>query len=165
MKKCTLFFLLVGITAFSMAQDPHFLQKTGNINHFNPALIGAQSDFGVQANYNSQWPTLPLNPITSSLLTNYNLKNGLGFGLEVKSESVGSARSDALKANINHAFSKNGFELRSGLNIGVLQNSIDVTKLNFRDPNDPILNDIKKHNPKRGVSLDIGAAAYYKGFC
>ncbi|MFT4995951.1 MAG: type IX secretion system PorP/SprF family membrane protein [Flavobacteriales bacterium] len=164
MKKCTLFFILVGITAFSMAQDPLFTQKTGNINHFNPALVGAQSDFGVQANYNNQWPTLPLNPITSSLLTNYNLKNGLGFGLEVKSESVGSTRSDALKANINHAFSKNGFELRSGLNIGVLQNSIDVTKLNFRDPNDPILNEIKKHNPKRGVSLDIGAAAYYKGF-
>jgi hypothetical protein len=46
----------------------------------------------------------------------------------------------------------------------VLQNSIDVTKLNFRDPNDPILNEIKKHNPTRGVSLDIGAAAYYKGF-
>jgi type IX secretion system PorP/SprF family membrane protein len=98
------------------------------------------------------------------LLTNYNLKSGLGFGLEVKSESVGSTRSDALKANINHACSKNGFELRSGVNIGVLQNSIDVTKLNFRDPNDPILNEIKKHNPKRGVSLDIGAAAYYKGF-
>jgi type IX secretion system PorP/SprF family membrane protein len=164
MKSILCFFILLPLAFSSSAQDVTFTQKTGNINHFNPALVGAQSDFGVQANYNNQWPPLQSNPITYSLLTNYNLKSGLGFGLEVKSESVGSTRSDALKANINHACSKNGFELRSGVNIGVLQNSIDVTKLNFRDPNDPILNEIKKHNPKRGVSLDIGAAAYYKGF-
>jgi type IX secretion system PorP/SprF family membrane protein len=164
MKSLLTLIVVVGVSFSSSAQDVTFTQKTGNINHFNPALVGAQSDFGVQANYNNQWPTLQDNPITYSLLTNYNLKSGLGFGLEVKSESVGSTRSDALKANINHACSKNGFELRSGVNIGVLQNSIDVTKLNFRDPNDPILNEIKKHNPKRGVSLDIGAAAYYKGF-
>jgi type IX secretion system PorP/SprF family membrane protein len=164
MKNILCFFILLPLAFSSSAQDVTFTQKTGNINHFNPALVGAQSDFGVQLNYRNQMPTLQGNPITYSLLTNYNLKSGLGFGLEVKSESVGSTRSDALKANINHAFSKNGFELRSGLNIGVLQNSIDVTKLNFRDPNDPILNEIKKHNPKRGVSLDIGAAAYYKGF-
>jgi type IX secretion system PorP/SprF family membrane protein len=164
MKSILFIFILVLVVLKSQAQNPHFTQKTGNINHFNPALVGAQNDFGVQANYNNQWPTLQGNTITYSFLTNYNLKSGLGFGLEVKSESVGSTRSDALKANINHAFSKNGFELRSGVNIGVLQNSIDVTKLNFRDPNDPILNEIKKHNPTRGVSLDIGAAAYYKGF-
>jgi type IX secretion system PorP/SprF family membrane protein len=164
MKSILFIFILVLVVLKSQAQNPHFTQKTGNINHFNPALVGAQSDFGVQLNYRNQMPTLQGNPITYSLLTNYNLKSGLGFGSEVKSESVGSTRSDALKANINHAFSKNGFELRSGVNIGVLQNSIDVTKLNFRDPNDPILNEIKKHNPTRGVSLDIGAAAYYKGF-
>jgi type IX secretion system PorP/SprF family membrane protein len=164
MKKCALLLILVGLTAFSMAQDPLFTQKTGNINHFNPALVGAQSDFGVQLNYRNQWPTLPLNPITSSLLTNYNLKNGLGFGLEVKSESVGSTRSDALKANISHAFSKNSFEIKTGANIGILQNSIDVTKLNFRDPNDPILNEIKEHSPTKRVSIDIGVASYYKGF-
>ena len=164
MKSILFIFILVLVVLKSQAQNPHFTQKTGNINHFNPALVGAQSDFGVQLNYRKQMPTLQGNPITYSLLTNYNLKSGLGFGLEVKSESVGSTRSDALKANINHAFSKNRFELRSGVNIGVLQNSIDVTKLNFRDPNDPILNEIKKHNPKRGVSIDMGVASYYKGF-
>ena len=101
MKKCTLFFILVGLTAFSMAQDPLFTQKTGNINHFNPALVGAQSDFGVQLNYRNQWPTLPLNPITSSLLTNYNLQNGLGFGLELKNDRVGPLTTSNVKANIN----------------------------------------------------------------
>ncbi len=164
MKKYTFLLILVGLATFSMAQDPLFTQKTGNINHFNPALVGAQSDFGVQLNYRNPWPTLPINLVTYSLLTNYNLKNGLGFGLEVKSDIVGSTRSDALKANINHAFSKNGFEIKTGANIGILQNSIDVTKLNFRGPNDPILNEINEHSPKRGVSIDIGAASYYKGF-
>ncbi|HAV26040.1 MAG TPA: hypothetical protein DCX01_07665 [Bacteroidetes bacterium] len=170
MKKCTLFFLLVGITAFSMAQDPHFTQKTGNINHFNPALVGAQSDFGVQLNYRNQWPTLPLNPITSSLLTNYNLKNGLGFGLEVKSESVGSTRSDALKANINYRHKFGAVETRYGLNVGYGEKHMDYEGLRFEDqispdsgftnPNaEPFENKSTKY-----ATLDIGAAAYYKGF-
>lgn len=164
MKNILFLFFLVLVVLESQAQDPNFTQKTGNINHFNPALVGTQSDFGVQLNYRNQWYPFEGGLTTASFLTNYYLKSGLGFGLEVKSESVGSTRSDALKANINHSFSKNGFEIKTGANIGILQNSIDVTKLNFRDPNDPILNEIKKHNPKRGVSIDLGVASYYKGF-
>lgn len=164
MKNILFLFFLVLVVLESQAQDPNFTQKTGNINHFNPALVGTQSDFGVQLNYRNQWYPFEGGLTTASFLTNYYLKSGLGFGLEVKSESVGSTRSDALKANINHSFSKNGFEIKTGANIGILQNSIDVTKLNFRDPNDPILNEIKEHNPKRGVSIDLGVASYYKGF-
>lgn len=164
MKNILFLFVLVLVVLESQAQDPNFTQKTGNINHFNPALVGTQSDFGVQLNYRNQWYPFEGGLTTVSFLTNYYLKSGLGFGLEVKSESVGSTRSDALKANINHSFSKNGFEIKTGANIGILQNSIDVTKLNFRDPNDPILNEIKEHNPKGGVSIDLGVASYYKGF-
>jgi type IX secretion system PorP/SprF family membrane protein len=164
MKNILFLFVLVLVVLESQAQDPNFTQKTGNINHFNPALVGTQSDFGVQLNYTNQRYRFEGGITTASFLTNYYLKSGLGFGLEVKSESVGSTRSDALKANINHSFSKNGFEIKTGANIGILKNSIDVTKLNLRDPNDPILNEIEKHNPKRGVSIDIGAASYYKGF-
>ena len=170
MKKCTLFFILVGLTAFSMAQDPLFTQKTGNINHFNPALVGAQSDFGVQLNYRNQWPTLPLNPITSSLLTNYNLQNGLGFGLELKNDRVGPLTTSNVKANINYRHKFGAVETRYGLNLGYGEKHIDYEGLRFEDqispgsgftnPNaEPFENKSTKY-----ATLDIGAAAYYKGF-
>ena len=170
MKKCTLFFILVGLTAFSMAQDPLFTQKTGNINHFNPALVGAQSDFGVQLNYRNQWPTLPLNPITSSLLTNYNLQNGLGFGLELKNDRVGPLTTSNVKANINYRHKFGAVETRYGLNLGYGEKHIDYEVLRFEDqispgsgftnPNaEPFENKSTKY-----ATLDIGASAYYKGF-
>jgi type IX secretion system PorP/SprF family membrane protein len=170
MKKCTLFFILVGLTAFSMAQDPLFTQKTGNINHFNPALVGAQSDFGVQLNYRNQWPTLPLNPITSSLLTNYNLQNGLGFGLELKNDRVGPLTTSNVKANINYRHKFGAVETRYGLNLGYGEKHMDYEGLRFEDqispgsgftnPNaEPFENKSTKY-----ATLDIGAAAYYKGF-
>ena len=70
MKKCTLLLILVGLATFSMAQDPNFTQKTGNINHFNPALVGAQSDFGVQLNYRNQWYRFEEGITTASFLRN-----------------------------------------------------------------------------------------------
>lgn len=170
MKKCTLFFILVGLTAFSMAQDPLFTQKTGNINHFNPALVGAQSDFRVQLNYRNQWPTLPLNPITSSLLTNYNLQNGLGFGLELKNDRVGPLTTSNVKANINYRHKFGAVETRYGLNLGYGEKHMNYEGLRFEDqispgsgftnPNaEPFENKSTKY-----ATLDIGAAAYYKGF-
>ena len=153
-----------------MAQDPLFTQKTGNINHFNPALVGAQSDFRVQLNYRNQWPTLPLNPITSSLLTNYNLQNGLGFGLELKNDRVGPLTTSNVKANINYRHKFGAVETRYGLNLGYGEKHIDYEVLRFEDqispgsgftnPNaEPFENKSTKY-----ATLDIGASAYYKGF-
>jgi type IX secretion system PorP/SprF family membrane protein len=170
MKKCILFFILVGITAFSMAQDPLFTQKTGNINHFNPALVGAQSDFGVQLNYRNQWPSFPNNPQNYSLLTNYNLKNGVGFGLDLGHENFGLYKSNIVKINTNYSKTFGEVETRYGLNLGFGQNSINLNALRFEDQIDPGTGFVRptaepfESDPKYYFTIDLGAAAYYKGF-
>jgi type IX secretion system PorP/SprF family membrane protein len=170
MKKCTLFFILVGLTTFSMAQDPLFTQKTGNINHFNPALVGAQSNFGVQLNYRNQWPSFPNNPQNYSLLTNYNLKNGVGFGLDLGHENFGLYKSNIVKINTNYSKTFGEVETRYGLNLGFGQNSINLNALRFEDQIDPGTGFVRptaepfESDPKYYFTIDLGAAAYYKGF-
>jgi len=157
-------------TSHLFAQDPLFTQKTGNINHFNPALVGAQSDFGVQANYNNQWPSLPGDYTNYSILTNYNLKNGIGFGLDLGREDAYYIRKHHLKVNTNYSKIFGQIETRYGLSLGLGQNTIDLNRLRFEDQIDPgtgFINPTAEpfvSDPQNYFMLDIGAAGYYKGF-
>ena len=133
MKKLLNLSLVIVLWNSVLAQDPLFTQKTGNINHFNPALVGLQSDFGVQLNYRNQWPSFPNNPQTASLLTNYNFNNSIGVGLELKTDFYGMLKNDNLKANINYHKNFGNIETRYGLSAGVGQKKIDVSNLRFKD--------------------------------
>jgi type IX secretion system PorP/SprF family membrane protein len=146
------------------AQDPIFTQKTGNINHFNPSLVGAQSDFGVQFNYKNQWPTLTGERTNGSVLVNYNFKKNIGVGLELNQTVNSHFREGNIKANVTYTKNIREIETRYGLNFGFFQNSIDLDKLKFQDPNDPAIIQLKKDNTKNGVKIDAGASGYYKGF-
>ena len=164
MKKLLNLSLVIVLWNSVLAQDPLFTQKTGNINHFNPALVGLQSNFGVQLNYRNQWPSFPNNPQTASLLTNYNFNNSIGVGLELKTDVIGILKKDNLKANVNYHKNFGYIETRYGLNIGIFQNSLDVSELRFRDSNDPVIAELEQDNSIIGIKIDIGASAYYKGF-
>ena len=171
MKKIILSLAILFAVIGSFAQDHLLTQKTGNINHFNPALVGTQSDFGVQANTRDQWPSLPGSFMTSSLLANYNLKNGLGFGLDLMSNRAGEGilKTDNIKANVNYAFDVNEVEVRSGLSLGYGQTSISWDKLRFEDQIDPSSGFVNPAgetfvgSSANYFTVDLGAAAYYKG--
>ena len=170
MKKLLNLSLVIVLWNSVLAQDPLFTQKTGNINHFNPALVGLQSNFGVQLNYRNQWPSFPNNPQTASLLTNYNFNNSLGVGLELKTDVIGILKKDNLKANVNYHKNFGNIETRYGLAAGVGQKKIDISNLRFEDQIDPgtgFVNPASEpfvNEPKVYATLDIGASAYYKGF-
>jgi type IX secretion system PorP/SprF family membrane protein len=172
MKNTLLLFILLFTFTSSQAQDPLFTQKTGNINHFNPALVGTQTDFGVQINYRNQWPSLPGKYITSSLLTNYNLKNKIGFGLELKTDRSGDLLfENNAKANINYQFKAKEVEIRVGTSLGLHERNIDPAKVRFEDQIDPSHGFVKAtaepYTPLDPVSVfvaDVGVASYYKGF-
>ena len=171
MKVYFLSILLIFTTWTSaFAQDPLSTLKTGNINHINPSLVGAQSDFGTVAQYRNQYPKLPGNFQTYSLLTNYNLNNGLGFGFELMSDVGPIVRTDALKLNTNYTLHKNDLELRFGLNVGLTQWSLDTSILRYEDQINPtggFTNETTEtYDPKSDVQgiLDFGISGYYKGF-
>ncbi len=161
---------IVGISFLASAQDPTFTQKTGNINRFNPALVGAQSDFGLQANYNNQWPSLPNNPQNYSILTNYNLKKGFGLGLDLGDDLSGLIQKTYVKVNTNYRRIFGDVETSFGVNLGFRQNKINTNGLLFEDQIDPSAGFINptseplESDPKYYFILDLGGAAYYKGF-
>jgi type IX secretion system PorP/SprF family membrane protein len=170
MKNFLALLALLLCSTLSYAQDPYFTQKTGNINHFNPALVGAQSDFGVQLNYRNQWPSLTNNPQSSSILTNYNFKSGLGVGLEIKTDIYSIFRTDDIKANVNYALDFGEVETRYGINLGAGQRSVDWGRLRFEDQIDPSSGFVNptaepyEYESNTYFTLDLGATAYYKGF-
>ncbi|MGB0849603.1 MAG: PorP/SprF family type IX secretion system membrane protein [Bacteroidia bacterium] len=169
------YFILAFIVLSSLssyAQDLTLTQKTGNVNRFNPSLTGVNSSFGVQLNYRNQWPSLPGNFAFSSLLVNYNLKNNLGFGLEINDDRAGNSlfKANELKANMNYAFELKDVEVRSGLNIGYGQRVVSWDKLRFEDQIDPSQGFVRETaeqysgDPAHYMVVDFGASAYYKGF-
>jgi type IX secretion system PorP/SprF family membrane protein len=161
-------FLLV-LTA-GYAQDNLYSLKSGNLNHFNPALVGAQSDAAVSLVYRNQWPTLPSQFITTSLLANYNLKNNLGLGLELSDDRAGEglSRSLVIKGNVNYAFNKKEVKTRVGLNIGYMESTIDWVRLRFEDQIDPTQGFINptgepfSNEPIQNMVLDFGVVSEYK---
>lgn len=156
----------------SFAQDPTLTQKTGNVNRFNPSLTGVNTGFGVQLNYRNQWTNFPGNSAFGSVLVNYNLKNNIGFGLEINDDRAGNGllKDNELKANINYSFELKDVEVRSGLNIGYGQRVIRWDLLVFEHQIDPsqgfIRQTAEQYNgdPVNFMTIDFGASAYCKGF-
>jgi type IX secretion system PorP/SprF family membrane protein len=94
----------------------------------------------------------------------------LGFGLELKNDKVGPITTSDVKANINYRRTFGDVETRYGLNLGYGEKHIDYNGLSFEDQINPgggFTNPTAEpfeNNPTSYATLDIGAAAYYKGF-
>lgn len=165
----TIVFLIL-LPKLTLAQDDNFTQKTGNINHFNPALVGAQSNFGVQLNYNNQSHSLLNNFQTYSLLTNYNLSNGIGFGLELFSDRRSISQKSHIKANLNYQHMLSNIEIRYGMTLGIGQTIMNFDRLRFENQIDPSLGFTNttaepiESDPINYAVIDLGAASFYKGF-
>ncbi len=170
MKSILTLLLLVSFSIMSLAQDVNFTQKNGNINHFNPSLVGAQSNFGVQTNYRNQWPGLSSNPQTFSLLANYRFVGNAGVALELFSDRSSIIQHNHLTANLNYEHTVGEVELRYGVNLGVGQHRIDLSGLRYEDQIDPSQGFVNptaepfENNPSNYVLVDLGASVYYKGF-
>ncbi len=164
------FVLFLLILTAGYAQDNLYSLKSGNVNHFNPALVGAQSDAAVSLAYRNQWPALPGQFTTTSLLANYNLKNNLGLGLELSDDRAGEglSRSSVIKGNINYAFNKKEVKTRVGLNIGYRQSNTNSQRLKFEDeitPDSGFSNPTNEPFTPRdpdALVLDFGFLSEYK---
>jgi len=170
MTKLTVLSFLLSISFYALAQDPLLTQKTGNLNHFNPALVGVQSDFGVQLNYRNQWPKLTGNSELVSVLTNYNFSDDLGVGLELKSNVYGIWSTSNLKANVNYHKIFGNVETRYGISLGLGQQFYDLDRFRFEEQISPVTgfvnptSELYEHSHIRYFILDMGVASYYKGF-
>lgn len=144
--KHNFFTLLLAIVAFSgslKAQDPHFSQFYLSPLGLNPALTGMfNNDYRVVANYRSQWGSVTVPYQTMSLSADGGfLKKQLGGdfvggGLYILNDQAGDGNFRNTQLSLNGAYHKslnyeNTSFLTAGVQLGMVQRSLDFTKLFF----------------------------------
>src|SRR5689334_22210787 len=121
----------------SLAQDPEFSQYYAAPLYLNPAFAGTSVDHRFIATHRNQWPNITNGYVTYALSYDYNLEHlKSGLGVLVMTDKAGSANLRSTQINFQYSYKVNlndKWVLSSGLNFGVGQRSIDLSKLLFYD--------------------------------
>lgn len=134
---CLAILVLAMFSGVLRAQDPTFSQFYSNHLYLNPAFAGSNKCPRININHRNQWPSLSAHFITSAVsFDTYveGLHGGIGFYVMNDFQAISTLRTTnfaamyAYQLNINPRFS-----LRFGLQAGIFQKSIDVSKLTFGD--------------------------------
>ena len=132
------FFLIVLSSKIWAQQFPQYSQYLLNDFAVNPAIAGSNSFYEVKINQRNQWVGITDAPRTLILTLNgpFKTKN-VGLGGTIYSDVVGPTRRSG--SNFNYAYHlkiQKGLKLSLSLTAGLMQFSIDGSKVTTRDPGD-----------------------------
>lgn len=163
MKKITvaLLFTIGSILPSIGQQDPQFSQNMHNKLFVNPAYAGSSGAYCGSLLYRSQWAGYQGDgqPKTGLLSLDgpINVLHG-GVGLTLFSDQLGYENTFGVKLGYAYRFDIGATgKLGIGIDAGFMQKSIDGTKFNPNDPNDPYI----PGNVKASVFPDLGAGLYF----
>jgi type IX secretion system PorP/SprF family membrane protein len=135
--RLSVFVLMLLSAIASRAQDPEFSQYYAAPLYLNPAFAGTSVDHRFIATHRNQWPNITNGYVTYALSYDYNLEQlRSGLGVLVMTDRAGSANLRSTQFNFQYSYKVNlsdKWMLSSGLNFGVAQRSIDMSKLLFYD--------------------------------
>ena len=149
MQKLYFSLLFAGITlARCFAQDLSFSQFYATRSYLNPAFTGLEKGLSLTAAYRNHYLAIP-QAYTSQLAAVELQEPSLhsAFGIVAVRDVAGEASLTTYNAKFNYAYrltltdittSKVGSELLFGLSVGMIQRSIDWSKLTFLDQIDPV---------------------------
>jgi len=129
-----------GISSLS-AQDPVFSQFYSAPLQLNPALAGIVYAPNFSINYRNQWPSL--NSAYQTYAVSYDQffrDYNSGVGIYVQSDNAGNGIIRTNKASVAYSYRvrvSSSWELRLGIEAGMLQTRLDWSKLVFPDQLDP----------------------------
>ena len=123
-----------------MAQQfPQYSQYLFNDYVINPAVAGSKSFYEAKINQRNQWVGITDAPRTLILSLSGPLKTkNIGIGGTIYSDVAGPTRRSG--SNFNYAYHlkiQKGLKLSLSLTAGIMQFSIDGSKITTRDPGDP----------------------------
>jgi type IX secretion system PorP/SprF family membrane protein len=134
--KIYIWILLLGIGKV-WAQDPHFSQYYANPIYTNPAFAGGSFVGRASINYRSQWPNIAgtYRTFSAAYDEHFNsLSGGIGFMVTNDEAGVGTLRS--ISGNFIYSYQiilTKSLTMRAGIQAGVVQKTIDFSKLTFLD--------------------------------
>lgn len=164
-----IFAILIGTYGFTAAQQlPQYSNYMINDYVLNPALSGTKDYFEVKSNNRYQWVGITDAPRTFILSANgpYKSKN-MGYGGYVFTDITGPTRRVGLTFSYGYHMKLNEtMKLSLGLSAGLLQFSVDGSKITTRDQGDlAISNGVQSVIvPDFGFGAMLHTDKYYAGF-
>jgi len=165
--------LLIGVfltvttyTAFAQ-QDPQFTQFFRTKLYYNPAFAGSHNDkdicvgligreqwLGFGSSSKGQTPSTYAGDIHTPLFN-----NRIGVGLNILRDAQGfeGTLMPTFSFAYHHTFA-NSSKLSAGVGVGIIQKSLDQTKLKALDQGDPLIG----NEQINGNSLDVNFGLYYQ---
>ena len=179
LNKLLYLFILLSVAGISQAQDIHFSQFNQAPLALNPALTGNYAcDWRAGLNYRNQWKSVTTPYKTYSAYFDMPIVKGiagtdrLAAGLLLFNDVSGDANYSQLSALASLAYHKSlgsgNHTLSGGLQVGILQKSIDWEKLQWAsqfDGNDfnSSLPSYENNSANNFTNLDLNFGIVYKG--
>jgi type IX secretion system PorP/SprF family membrane protein len=140
-------------------QDPQFSFNNEFNSYVNPSFVINDYKLNITAQHRQQWVGFAGRPISTLVNGSFNVEKAWsGFGFSVLWDKLGAQHSGI--GVINYAFDGKIGEhhIIPGVQMGVLFNTLDGSKLNPIDENDP--NIVK--GKSNGVAFDLGLGIAYR---
>jgi len=166
-------FLFLRINLVSAQIDPHFSQYYAYPLWLNPALTGVfDGSFRGTTNFRDQWQSINNAYKTGAFSTDFKTESKFGFGINILDQAAGEVGFNYFSAygslsyeiNLSSSTYK---KLNFGLQMGVLNRSFDINKLQF----DSQYNPLKGFDPglpsgelslsNSSQALDINSGLFY----
>ncbi|MBP6311108.1 MAG: type IX secretion system membrane protein PorP/SprF [Flavobacteriales bacterium] len=139
--------ILVGILILALngaiaQQLPQLSQYQFNDYIINPAVAGSRPFFELRSGHRNQWVGIQDAPRTFTLSGATPVGEKMGIGGYIFTDNVGPTRRTGVQFSYAYHFKITGdLKLSFALSAGMLQFLIDGSKIDFHDPNDPVIDD------------------------
>ena len=149
--------LLVGLVSYSQ-QDAQYTQYMYNTETVNPAYAGSRGVMSIFGLYRTQWVGLDGAPKTGAFSINSPIENtNLGVGVTFVNDQIGPTVDNTIAADISYTIQTSEvYKLSFGIKATADLFNLDVTKLNYTDQADPLLQNL--HN---NFSPNVGSGVYF----
>ena len=158
--KIGILLMILGVTTCYAQYDPSFSHYFDIEPSFNPGSVGKQAKLNVDVVYALDMAGFEHNPRTMYAAADmpfYALKNYHGVGVQFMNDQIGLFTHQKLA--LQYAFKKRLFKgmLSAGLQVGMLSESFDGSKVDLGESNDPAFSTSKVD----GSGIDLGFGLYY----
>ncbi|WP_426092964.1 PorP/SprF family type IX secretion system membrane protein [Flavobacterium sp. DSR3-2] len=155
-KKLHFVLFLSGFFSYSQ-QAAQYTQYMYNPMSINPAYAGSRGVLSIFGLHRTQWVGLDGAPETNSLAINTPLGKQIGGGLSFLTDKIGPIVESSVSADVSYTIqTSENYKLSFGVKGTLNLFDIDPTKLNSKDFNDLVLQNIEN-----SLSSNIGAGLYY----
>ncbi len=140
---------ILSILLISLYAEVAFAQQLPQLSQYNsqdylfdPAVAGSRPWFEIRSAHRNQWVGIQDAPRTFVLSATTPLGGNMGVGGYIFTDNVGPSRRTGMQLSYAYHLKITGdIKLGLGLSFGMLQFLIDGSKIQFHDPDEPLMDD------------------------